>query len=134
MQNLPPGNHKRTGDRQLLKEVEPKLECFQSCQHDKIKKHGSRGAANHVVVKGPFWFFIVNGSRSHEGPRVIGSGFSSMPSRLSEKVANTVLIYGKIFGKATFSNSIFITGKLKSIQSCPLLPKAFSTDFETVEI
>ena len=35
-------------------------------------RHGSRGAEIHVVVKGPFWFFVVDGSRGHRGPRVIG--------------------------------------------------------------
>ena len=39
-------------------------------------RHGSRGAEIHVVVTGPFWFFVVNGLR---GPRVIGSGFFQYP-------------------------------------------------------
>ena len=30
-----------------------------------VKRHGSGGAANNVVVKGPFWFFVVNGPRGH---------------------------------------------------------------------
>ena len=60
----------------MFEPKEPKSEYFQSCQHDSIKRHGSGGAANHVVVKSPFWFFVVNGPRGHRGPRVIGSGFS----------------------------------------------------------
>ena len=50
---------------------------FSSC----VKGHGSGGAANHEVVKGPSWFFVVYGPRGHRGPRVIGSGFSSIPLR-----------------------------------------------------
>ena len=47
-----------------------------------VKRHGSGGAANHVVVKGSFWFYVVNGHRGHRGPRVIGSGFSRMPVKI----------------------------------------------------
>ena len=32
---------------------------FSSC----VKGHGSGGATNHVVVKGPSWFFVVYGPR-----------------------------------------------------------------------
>ena len=84
VRNSPPGDHKRTGDRRLLND---NVKCLSQSRNASkavnmiALKSMAGGAANNVVAKGPFWFFVANGPRGHRGPRVIGvlrSGFSIM--------------------------------------------------------